>query len=591
VSWLAPLSLAQLAGLLAVAFGLLAWLHLRAPRPQRTRVAYLAAWDEVAPARATRRARWALANSWALLRALAIATLIGVALSDPKPSWFSSPARTTLLVLDAGSHMLATDEKPSRFERARELAATMLAQGSARDRILVAQLDSALVPLSSWSLADAHGVQLRAALSAARPTTEATSFSALTAFALEQLSGQSGARVVLISDGAFETAASELARLRDAGIELRHRKVGSSSANLAVRAFAVRAHPWGGERCQALVELENTGAQPRAVELTIFEGQRPIDVRPFRLGARSRVREFLEFGATGPQFGARISAKDGTADDQPRDDEAYASLTQLPPLRVLLVTDGQRYLESALALDRRLFVDKQPPAAFRSARGYDLAIFDRFVPSQAQAVPTVWIAPNWPGDSKTAVGPGAKNASRAAAVARGGEPYRVLGMIERPFFDEVRADSPVLRTVSLRDVNIRRAQRAELEPKDEVLARSKLGPLIVKGERAGAPFIALTFDVRESDLVLRTAWPILISQIVRQLTAARSAAAGTTQLTAATPASATPATIAPKRIAPEPRTEQPFRGAWQSRGAAWCLLFGAVLVLAIDAWRRSRGSQ
>jgi hypothetical protein len=625
VSWLAPLSLAQLGALLTVAFGLLAWLHLRTPRPQRTRVAFLDAWDEVAPQRAGRPAKWALTKSWPLLRAIAIVTLIGVALVDPKPSWLASPARTTLLVLDAGAHMRATDEKPSRFERARELASGLLEQQAAGDRVMVAQLDSTLTALSGWS-ETREWVQLQAAVGAARLSHEATRFEALSRFAREQLRGKPGAEVLLVSDGAFEIAPSELTALRDAGVELRQLKVGQSADNLAIRAFAVRAYPWGGERCEALVELENTGPRPRDVELALFEEGRPIDVRPFRLEARSRVRKLLEFGATGARFSARISAKTGVADAQPLDDEAYAVLAQAPPRRVLLVTEGQRYLESALALDRRLLVEKQAPGAYRSAQGYDLVIFDRFVPSEPPGVATLWLAP-----------------SEAAPATLA--PYRVLGSIDRPFFDEARSDEPLLRSVSLRDVNIRRAQRAQLEPNDEVLARSKLGPLIVKGLRAGVPFIALTFDVRESDLVLRTGWPILVSQLVRELTAAGSAAldvplqlgrlqsrdvtasgevsaklrapsgkttdldvrgqrvqltpeepgfyelrsAGSLLLMAANVGSDAPATIEPREWAPAPAPDRPLRRSWHSRGAAWSLLFGALLVLALEVWRSSRG--
>lgn len=626
MSWLAPLSLAQLGALLAVAFALLAWLHLRTPRPQRTRVPFLDAWDEVAPQQAARPTTWALTKSWPLLRAIAIVTLIAVALVDPKPSWLASPARTTLLVLDAGAHMRATDEKPSRFERAREIASGLLEQRAAGDRVMIAQLDSTLTALSGWIETRRERVQLQAAVDAARVSYQGTRFEALSKFARERLRGKPGAEVLLISDGAFQIAPAELNALRDAGVELRQLKVGLSADNLAIRTFAVRAYPWGGERCEALVDLENTGPLPRDVELALFEEGRPIDVRPFRLEARSRVRKLLEFGATGTRFSARISAKAGAADAQPLDDEAYAVLAQAPPRRVLLVTEGQRYLESALALDRRLLVEKQAPEAYRSARGYDLVIFDRFVPSDPPGVATLWLAP-----SDTA----------AATVA----PYRVLGSIDRPFFDEARSEDPVLRSVSLRDVNIRRAQRAQLEPNDEVLARSKLGPLIVKGVRVGVPFIALTFDVRESDLVLRTGWPILVSQLVRQLTAAGSAAldvplqlgrpqsrdltapgevfaklrapsgkttdldvrgqrvqltpdepgfyelrsSGSLQLMAANVGSDAPATIEPREWAPEPAPDRPWRRSWHSRGSAWTLLFGALLVLALEVWRGSRG--
>lgn len=638
MSLLAPLSLGQLTLLLALAFGLLAWLHLRTPRPLRTRVPFLNAWDEVAPAGTARPARWTLTRAWGLLRAMFLVALIGIALTDPQPRWLVAPKHTTLIVLDAGAHMRATDEKPSRFERARMLASNALAGRSAGDDVMVAQLDSALTPLSGWTR---DRPQLKAAVNAARVGYAATRFGAVAEFARDHLRGKVHAELILISDGAFSASPSELTALRDAGIALRQLPVGTSSTNLAIRAFAVRAYPWDAERSEAMVELENTDTQPHAVELTLFEESRPIDVRPLRLPARSRTRHFIAVGASGRRFSARIEAQGRGVDAQRLDDEAYAVLAQPPPRRILLVSSGLHYLESALALDSKLVVDKVSPDAFRSASGYDLVMFDRFVPPEPAQVPALWLAPN------------------ASSTATPAAPYRVLGTIERPFFDEVAVDHPLLRSVSLRDVNIRRAQRVQVEPGDTILARSKLGPLIVQGERRGSPFIALAFDVRESDLVLRTAWPILISQIVRQLTGASSAvlevplrlgqlqpvdvalpdagdgardldtdstprrarlrapsgrltdltirdrrvwltpdepgfyelrAEEPGQLLAANPDADAVAQIAPRKFAPEPTHESNLTRVWLARDVPWRGLIAAALVLlGIEAGLTRRG--
>jgi hypothetical protein len=227
-----------------------------------------------------------------------------------------------------------------------------------------------------------------------------------------------------------------------------------------------------------------------------------------------------------------------------------------------------------------------------------------------------------------------------------GGPLRVKGTIERPFFDDVKADAPLMGPLSLRDVNIRRAQRVEVEPDDEVLGRSTLGPLIVKGVRAGQPFIALTFDAAESDLVLRTAWPVLIAGVIQQLTAAGEGAfepsltVGETrqfELSEATAVLEGPAgdrttlvsrngrvefkpthpgfyelstraakrqfavnpnpeatvQIKPSTFAAAPANEQPLASAISTRDvASWTLLALAMALLASDAWllarRRSR---
>jgi hypothetical protein len=86
----------------------------------------------------------------------------------------------------------------------------------------------------------------------------------------------------------------------------------------------------------------------------------------------------------------------------------------------------------------------------------------------------------------------------------------VTGTIERPRFEALQDKHPVLRHVSLRDVNMASAQQVRAAPQDLALASSANGPLIVAGERSGVPFVAFTFDLQQSDLPLRVAWPLLL---------------------------------------------------------------------------------
>ena len=48
------------------------------------------------------------------------------------------------------------------------------------------------------------------------------------------------------------------------------------------------------------------------------------------------------------------------------------------------------------------------------------------------------------------------------------------------------------------------------DKEDRIIARSYKGPLLLSGRRAGVKFVALGFDIRESDLPLRVAWPLFL---------------------------------------------------------------------------------
>jgi hypothetical protein len=168
---------------------------------------------------------------------------------------------------------------------------------------------------------------------------------------------------------------------------------------------------------------------------------------------------------------------------------------------VLCVTDGNLYLEAALLLDEYLDVDMVVPAAYASDAGYDAVIFDRFAPTKAPAAPALYLA----------------------APGGGAAPLAVTGSIEHPLFDRLEPKHPLLRFTALRDVNVTRAQLAKPAPGDAVVAADSRGPLIVTGERAGRRFAALTFDVRESDLPLRVAWPLIVLNAIDWFTASEHA--------------------------------------------------------------------
>jgi len=81
---------------------------------------------------------------------------------------------------------------------------------------------------------------------------------------------------------------------------------------------------------------------------------------------------------------------------------------------------------------------------------------------------------------------------------------------DRLGFDELDAKSPLLRYTQLSDVNIARGHTLKGAKEDKVVAASYKGALLLQGRRAGAKFVALGFDVRESDFPMRIAWPLFL---------------------------------------------------------------------------------
>jgi hypothetical protein len=153
-----------------------------------------------------------------------------------------------------------------------------------------------------------------------------------------------------------------------------------------------------------------------------------------------------------------------------------------------LVSDGNLFLEGALLLDENATIDKVAPAGWDPAVAarYDALVFDGFTPPSPPPLPALYLDPH-----------GA------------GSPFAVAGEVGAPFFSDVAEHHPLMRWVTLRDLNVTRASRFALQPGDVALASSARAPLIAARERPHKT-VAVGFDVRRSDLPLRVAFPVLL---------------------------------------------------------------------------------
>jgi hypothetical protein len=68
--------------------------------------------------------------------------------------------------------------------------------------------------------------------------------------------------------------------------------------------------------------------------------------------------------------------------------------------------------------------------------------------------------------------------------------------------------------MALENVQVAHGHALVPEKEDHVVGASDLGPLLVTGRREGSRFVALGFDPRDSDLVMRVAWPLFVLNVI-----------------------------------------------------------------------------
>ncbi|MCC6555412.1 MAG: VWA domain-containing protein [Polyangiaceae bacterium] len=427
-----------------------------------------------------------------LLLQLALLALLLLALGDPRTAANLVEGRNIVVLIDASASMKAIDVAPSRLDAAREEVRKMVRGLSGSDRMLIAQMDAAITPLSTLT---GEVAELEAAVAAVKGTDATADFPRALRFATDTLSGLPSPEIIVVSDGALGEASDAAGPVRLGGAKLSYVPVGQRARNAAITGFSVRRYPLDKSRYEVMLEVTNTSEEPLDLELSLLGDGQLTDLTRLRLQPKERLPRFYpNLSGASKTLEAKLTLADGTPDDLPADDHAYALLPERRRARIQVVTAGNMFLEAALLLDEYLDVTIVDPGRYPAKGTFDVTIFDGVTPNVATGSGSLlYLNPTG-----------------------GNVPFEVSKEIEdddpsyRLGFDELDAKHPLLRYTSLSDVNIARARVLKGDKEDKVVGSSYKGPLLIQGRRAGVKFVALGFDVRESDFPLRIAWPLFL---------------------------------------------------------------------------------
>ncbi|MBN2117975.1 MAG: VWA domain-containing protein [Anaerolineales bacterium] len=428
-------------------------------------------------------------NLLLILQLLILAALV-IALARPALRVPAVASGSVIVLLDGSASMNATDVSPSRFEEARKSVRALingLSNDSAMTLILAAGSPQTLIS------AETDQSVLRQALDRARVTQGHAGWQAAFALAAGAArSSQGKATIVIVSDGALPE--NGLPALPG---EVRYIPIGESRDNLAISALALRPAQKGP---QLFAEASNYTGTDRSVLLSIYFNDELIDARQLNLRAGSSGSLTLaELPNRSGIYEARLSDPEQPAaplDALSLDDRAFAVYQSGSARRVLLVSNGNLFLEQLLASLPAIQPFRALPAGDGTVQipndPFDLYIFDGILPTKLPDAHLLFVNP--PSNPLFEVG----------------APYREIGNVQ------VKEDA-LTRFVDWSNVHILEARLAQTPPWANALIESDAGPLVFAGETNGQRIAALLFDLRQSDLPLQIAYPILFSNLIDYL--------------------------------------------------------------------------
>lgn len=428
-----------------------------------------------------------LRKNWLLILQLILLALVVLALARPYFAAKMKPAQLRVVVLDASASMQATDENPSRFEKARAEALKWVDTLAGNDQMVVLQAGANTEVKQS---ATTEKAALRRALQSCICSDGPTRLLPALRMAESLVRDQKGAEVHLFSDGAVP----DLSEFENKALPLIYHRVGKSSNNLGITALDVRPNPENARQRAIYVSTANFSSNAVQTELELLLDNRLVETRAISVGAgETSAQVFLASQSRDGIFTVRLTSKDDLAAD---DQASIVSL--LPkPVKVLLVSRGNRLLERVLKATPNVELSTANDLT-DSGAAFDFIVLD-------SVAPTVWPTGN----------------VLAIHVLNTNWVQEVTTLEEPPIVDW-KSSHPLLRYAPLDNVGIAQSYAAKPPPWAISLVDSPKAPLILAGELGRQRIIWIGFDVLESNWPMRVSFAIFFVNAVDWLNPANA---------------------------------------------------------------------
>ena len=452
-----------------------------------------------------------LRSSILLLLQLLLLALAALALARPVMNMRTSISGDIILLLDTSTSMNAREGGATRLELAKRSAKGIIGRMAKSDSMMILTFAGQCSVRKSFT---SSKPDLERAVEQIEPGEGPTNVEDALSVAVSMgrsrgLAGREDQRILIISDGGFEDPAKLKVdghltatgiRIftkdkRSFDIPLQFTSVGKSTRNVAITHVDVRRT--SAKSAEIFVSVENFSSDAVDAGLSLYDrgtdgkGDELVSALAITLGVKggqaprtSRVFHIPQLADTLLEF------KLDTDDDLEADNRVWLPLRKPRQPSVLLVTEGNYFLEKVLApdADSTHQLSLMTPAAYPPKMEFDMTVFDRWAPAQLQ--------------------PGSYLFVGAAPPVEG-----VLACEEvlNPDLLDWDHSHPLNRFVDFSGVHMARARRCELPIHAGVVVEGDKCPLIFAISEIDRRIVCVAFNLVDSESRLNTDWPFRVS--------------------------------------------------------------------------------
>ena len=287
-------------------------------------------------------------------------------------------------------------------------------------------------------------------------------------------------------------------------IEVSSLLVGRSRNNVGITAFNARRYLDDKLNYEVFAQIRNYRDTNVTVAVELYSGGQIPDTSILNLGP-GEVRTYIkrDLPASGADLTMKLVSRDGSRkrlDDFPLDDVAYGLIPERASLEILLVSNGNLFLEGALLLDEQSSYDRIPHEEYtpEMTNKYDVVIFDGY---RGEELP--------PGGNYLIFDPDPEKS-----------PIQVERQVKNPpmFWPSQPRHKrhAIMQFVNINNVNTVISSVLNLEKDDEPLMMTdERGPVFAAvRRRKGRRIVVVGFSLHQTDWVVRVSFPIFILDVL-----------------------------------------------------------------------------
>lgn len=463
-------------------------LHALRPKPKEVDVTNLFLWQDILKDQGSRMTLKRLRKNLPLLFQILLIILAAMALARPVWLHFTRKQGNVVLVVDASASMKTNTGGGTRFELAREKAIEIVRNHDKGQKLLVIEAgNEPVLPAGFIETA----AEAKALITDLIPSDVPGKLEKALYLALSFVEPGSEDTIYLITDG----AGTDFLKL----LQLHHKIipviVAGGSENIGITKFEFRQNFDRSDIYEIMVTMKNFTSESVTCPFRLSIDKMAIVDTTLTFEASEERLIILPY--SGLITGVAKAELD-IEDDFPVDNTAYLSLSASKDIWVLLASKGNYFLEKLLEAYPNFLVNTVteivPSSWEEHLAGHDLIIVDRMDVPATDSGNLLLI------DAFSPSIPAVRN-----------------GKVDFPRILDWDETHPLMTDVNLSSLKIEQAEQLDVAESLHPVVESLQTGLIYTYENNDLRAVLLGFDITRSDLPLKVAFPVMISNIINWL--------------------------------------------------------------------------